>query len=95
MSRALGRLWDYLAAMDRRDRFMAARDPSFATCGVFLAPEMPVCAWHVEDGKPGGAALCALSGQRGGPWYASQQGVPTPERALHDLTDLEVARIGG
>jgi hypothetical protein len=28
MSRALGPLWDYLAAMDRRDRFMAARDPS-------------------------------------------------------------------
>jgi hypothetical protein len=26
MSRALGPLWDYLAAMDRRDRFMAARD---------------------------------------------------------------------
>jgi hypothetical protein len=94
MSRALGPLWDYLAAMDRRDRFMAARDPSFATCGVFLAPEMPVCAWHVEDGKPGGAALCALSGQRGGPWYASQQGVPTPDRALHALADLGGDHLG-
>lgn len=61
MSRALGALWDYLAAMDRRDRFMAARDQSFATFDVFLAPAMPVCAWHVEDGEPGGGSLvCPL-----------------------------------
>jgi hypothetical protein len=38
--------------------------------------------------------LCALSGQRGGPWYASQQGVPTPDRALHDLADLGGDHLG-
>jgi hypothetical protein len=94
MSRALGLLWDFLAAMDRRDRFMAARDRSFATCDVFPAPAMPVCAWHVEDGEPGGGSLVCPPGQRGGPWYASQQGVPTPDRALHDLADLRDAHLG-
>lgn len=38
MSRALGPLWDYLAAMDRRDRFMAARDRPPPECVSGPAP---------------------------------------------------------
>jgi hypothetical protein len=88
MGRALGPLWDYLAAM---------------TGGPLHGRQGPVLRYLRRVSRPGdagvrlacggrrtraGAALCALSGQRGGPWYASQQGVPTPDRALHDLADL-------
>jgi Asp-tRNA(Asn)/Glu-tRNA(Gln) amidotransferase A subunit family amidase len=43
----LARLWplrDYLAALGRRDRFMAAWDRLLAPCNVFLIPAMPMCA---------------------------------------------------
>ena len=73
---------------------MAARDRSFATCDVFLAPAMPVCAWHVEDGEPGGGSLVCPLRSAGGPWYASQQDVPAPDRALHDLADLGGGHLG-
>jgi amidase len=42
-------LRDYLAALDRRDQFMAAWDRFFDSCDVFLAPAMPMCAWPVDD----------------------------------------------
>ena len=51
MSRALAYCGHHLAALDRRDRFMAARDRPFAACDVFLARRCQ-CAWHVEDGEP-------------------------------------------
>jgi amidase len=45
-----GPLWNYLAALDRRDRFMASWERFFATCDAFIAPAMPMCAWRVDDG---------------------------------------------
>ena len=57
-------LWDYLAALDRRDQFMAGWDRFFATCDVFLAPAMPMSAWPVDDepadDSPHMQALAAL-----------------------------------
>jgi hypothetical protein len=85
---------------------MAAAEPSAAGSGPGYAyfgtcvEQLPLtgrcqCApgmWRTAT--PAGAVLCALSRQRGGPWYASQQGVPTPDRALHDLADLGDAHLG-
>ncbi len=57
-------LWDYLAALDRRDEFMAGWDRFFAGCDVLLAPAMPVCAWPVDDepadDSPQAQAMAAL-----------------------------------
>ena len=57
-------LWDYLAALDRRDEFVAGWDRFFAGCDVFLAPAMPVCAWPAGEepagDSPQGQALAAL-----------------------------------
>ena len=57
-------LWDYLAALDRRDRYMAAWNEFFAACDVFLAPAMPMCAWPADgepaDDSPEVQALAAL-----------------------------------
>jgi hypothetical protein len=39
-----GPVRDYLAALGRRDRFMAAWDRLLAPCDVFLIPAMPMCA---------------------------------------------------
>lgn len=47
-----GPLWDYLAALDRRDQFMASWDQFLATCDAFIAPAMPMCAWALDDGEP-------------------------------------------
>jgi len=44
-----GSLPEYLAVLDRRDRFIARWDRFFASCDVFMAPAMPMCAWRVED----------------------------------------------
>jgi amidase len=49
-----GPLWTYLAALDRRDRFMASWERFFAAHDVFLAPAMPMCAWSLDDGEPPG-----------------------------------------
>ena len=46
-----GPLWNYLAALDRRDRFMAGRERFFATCDGFIAPAMAMCAWRVNEGE--------------------------------------------
>jgi amidase len=46
-------LWDYLAALDRRDEFMAGWDRFFASCDVLLAPAMPMCAWPAGE-EPAG-----------------------------------------
>jgi len=46
-------LWDYLAALDRRDEFMAGWDRFFAACDVLLAPAMPMCAWPAGE-EPAG-----------------------------------------
>jgi amidase len=46
-----GRLWNYLAALNRRDRFMASWERFFATCDAFIAPAMPMSAWRVDDGE--------------------------------------------
>lgn len=51
-------LWDYLAALDRRDQFMAGWSRFFATCDLSLAPAMPVCAWPT-DGEPAGESAQA------------------------------------
>ena len=57
-------LWDYLAALDRRDEFMAGWDRFFADCDVLLAPAMPMCAWPAgdepADDSPQAQALAAL-----------------------------------
>ncbi len=45
-------LRDYLAALDRRDRYMAAWDRFFATCDVLIAPAMPMGAWRLAGGEP-------------------------------------------
>ena len=47
-----GPLWDYLAALDRRDRFMATWDRFMATCDVFIAPALAQCAWRLGDSEP-------------------------------------------
>jgi amidase len=46
-----GSLWNYLASLDRRDRFMASWERYFATCDAFIAPAMPMRAWCVDDGE--------------------------------------------
>jgi amidase len=53
-------LWNYLGALDRRDRFIASWERFFATCDAFIAPAMPMGAWRVDDrgwrvdtGEPG------------------------------------------
>jgi amidase len=42
-------LWDYLAALDRRDQYMASWNQFFATCDLFLAPAVPACAWPADS----------------------------------------------
>jgi amidase len=57
-------LWDYLAALDQRDEYMASWDRFFASCDLFLAPAMPMCAWPADeepaDGSPQMQATAAL-----------------------------------
>jgi amidase len=57
-------LWDYLAALDRRDGFLAGWDRFFAGCDVLLAPAMPMRAWPTgeepADDSPQGQAGAAL-----------------------------------
>jgi amidase len=48
-----GPLWDYLAALDRRDRFMATWDRFMATCDVLIAPALAQCAWRLGDSETG------------------------------------------
>ena len=44
-----GSVQEYLAILDRRDRFIASWDRFFADFDVFLAPAMPVLAWRADD----------------------------------------------
>jgi amidase len=44
-----GSVQEYLAILDRRDRFIASWDRFFAGCDVFLAPAMPARAWRADD----------------------------------------------
>jgi amidase len=44
-----GSVQEYLAILDRRDRFIASWDRFFAGCDVFLAPAMPMRAWPADD----------------------------------------------
>ena len=56
-------LWDYLAALDRRDQYMAGWHQFFAACDLFLAPVMPACAWPADGGpddRPERQAMQAL-----------------------------------
>jgi amidase len=61
-----GAQWAYLAALDRRDRFIASWERFFDTCDAFLSPAMPMRAWRLDDGEPpddspaGRAAYVAL-----------------------------------
>ena len=64
MSRALAHCGHDLAALDRRDRFMAARDRPFGTCDVFLAPTMPVRLACGGRRTRRGQHCGGLSGQR-------------------------------
>jgi amidase len=54
-------LWDYLAALDRRDQYMASWNQFFATCDLFLAPAMLAPAWPADsepaDDSPQAQAL--------------------------------------
>ena len=79
-------LWNYLAALDRRDRFIASWERYFATCDVFIAPAMPMRAWRVDDrawrvdtGEPADDSSQAqafvallLSQVSGFPWWSSR-----------------------
>lgn len=42
-------LWDYLAALDRRDRYMTGWDRYLATHDAFLCPAVSMCAWPVDE----------------------------------------------
>jgi amidase len=54
-------LWDYLAALDRRDQHMTSWDRFFAGCDLLLAPAMPMCAWPVGE-EPADDSPQALAG---------------------------------
>ena len=43
-----GPLWNYLAALNRRDRFMASWERFFATCDAFLSPQRCRCPLGVS-----------------------------------------------
>jgi amidase len=65
-------LWNYLAALDRRDRLIASWERYFTTYDAFITPAMPMRAWRVDesgwrvdtgeptDGSPQAQAFVAL-----------------------------------
>ena len=46
-----GPVWNYLATLDRRDRFIASWERYFTSCDAFIAPAMPMHAWRVDHGE--------------------------------------------